>query len=74
MEWYSGVRRLSIPLVVRACTRLGVLAISMTMARAASRARMATIRPRTRIGTVRPAMLMIFRPSMGKSVVPRLRL
>ena len=48
--------RLSVPPVVRACTRLGVLAISLTVARAASRARVAAIRPRPRLGAVRPAL------------------
>ena len=48
--------RLSLPPVVRACTRLGVLAIFTTLARVASRARMAAFRPRTRIGAVRPAL------------------
>ena len=48
--------RLSVPPVVRACTRLGVLALFTTMARVASRARLATFRPRTRFGTVRPAL------------------
>ena len=36
--------------------RLGVLAVSLTVARAASRARLAAFRPRPRVGTVRPAL------------------